>query len=367
MWNNLPLLAAQVSWIEIVLGLVSVPFFVALNGLFVAAEFALVAVRKTRITEMVRQGERRAQSVEYAVLHLDRSIAATQLGITLSSISLGWIGEPAVADLIGPAFASLPFGWRGATTHTVASVIAFTLITFMHVVFGELIPKTMALQRPDGTALRVSRFIIAFMKVSRPLILFMNGTGNIILRWLGFRPATESEMAHSIEELAMLIEDSRESGLLNRTQADVVQRAFELSNKTVRDCLVPRDKMATLDLKATPEEVLEAVRETAHTRMPVHDGHPDNIVGIVNTKDLFHIFSVKGLIILEDALYPPLFMRPDQEVATALKIFRRKHRPMAVVRDDDGRVLGLITLEDVIEELVGDIEDEHDVPAANRP
>jgi putative hemolysin len=363
---NTPLLASEASWIGTSLGLLSVPLLVALNGLFVAAEFALVAVRKTRVEEMMQQRQRGAKTVEYAVVHLDRSIAATQLGITLASIALGWVGEPVVARLLEPAMNFLPLPWGEVATHSVASAIAFTMITFMHVVFGELIPKTVALQKPDSTALWVARPIVVFMKLTRPVILVMNGTGNIFLRWCGFRPATESEMAHSIEELVLLIEDSQESGLLNRTQAEVVRKAFRLSSKRVKDCLVPRDKMAVLELKAPPERVMEVVRETAHTRMPVYEGHLDNIVGIVNTKDLFYIFSLKGLVVLEDALYPPLFLKPEEEVATALEMFRKTRRPMAVVRGDDCRVLGLITLEDVIEEIVGDIEDEHDTPFARK-
>jgi CBS domain containing-hemolysin-like protein len=169
-------------------------------------------------------------------------------------------------------------------------------------------------------------------------------------------------MVHSIDELTLLIEDTEEAGLLDPDQAEFVQNVFRLSNKRVRDCLVPRDKMATLELNSAPEKVLEAVRSGAHTRMPVYSGDLDNIVGIVNTKDLFFLFSLRGVVVLEDALYPSLFLKPDETMANALQLFRRAHRPMAVVRDDAGKVLGLITLEDVLEEIVGDIEDEHDRP-----
>lgn len=352
----------MLSWVWTALGLLSVPLLVALNGLFVAAEFALVAVRRTRVEEMIAQGKSGAKTVEYALINLDRSIAATQLGITLASISLGWIGEPTLARLLEPAFDFLPTDWSGAATHTAASFTAFMLITFMHVVFGELVPKTMALQNPAGAALWIARPIVIFMKFSRPLIFLMNGTGNVILRWCGFRPATGSDMAHSLEELSLLIEDSQESGVLTQTQADLVEKTFRLPSKRVKDYLVPRDKMAALELRTSPDQVLEAVRDTAHTRLPVYEGKLDNIVGIVNTKDLFHLFSLKGLVNLQDALYPPLFLKPSEDVAAALQMFRRAHRPMAVVKDDEGRVLGLITLEDILEEIVGDIEDEHDRP-----
>jgi CBS domain containing-hemolysin-like protein len=356
------LAASDASWVWNPLGLLSIPLLVALNGLFVAAEFALVAVRKTRVEELVRRGQQGARAVEDATANLDRSIAATQLGITLASIALGWVGEPALARLLEPLFGFLPDTWGPVATHSVAVGLAFLSITFLHVVFGELIPKTMALQRPDGTALWVAGPLVVFAKVTRPLIVLMNGTGNGILRLCGFRPASSAELAHSIEELTLLIEDTEEAGILAPAQAEFVRKVFRLSGKRVRDCMVPRDKMAVLELSSQPEVVLESVRRGAYTRMPVYEGNLDNIVGIVNTKDLFYLFSLNGVVILEDALYPPLFLKPDEDAANAFQLFRKTHRPMALVRDAEGEVLGLITLEDVLEEIVGDIEDEHDLP-----
>jgi CBS domain containing-hemolysin-like protein len=332
-----------------------------MNGLFVAAEFALVAVRKTRVEEMVHHGRKGAKGVASAVANLDRSIAATQLGITLASLALGWVGESALAHVFEPMFAFLPSAWMGTAAHSMASVIAFLLITFLHVVFGELIPKTMALQTPDGFALWMAAPLNGFARVGWPLIRAMNGAGNAILRFWGFQPASGRAMVHSIEELSLLIEDTEEAGILGETQAEVVQQAFLLSGKRVRDCMVPRDKMAMLEMTASSDNVLEAVRLGAHTRMPVYKGELDNVVGIVNTKDLFHLFSLRGAVVLEDALYPPRFLKPDDDLAAAMQLFLKAHRPMAVVRAEDGRVLGLITLEDILEEIVGEIEDEHDL------
>lgn len=354
----------DVLWL--VLGILAVPLLVALNGLFVAAEFSLVAIRRTRVEEMVGQGRRGAKVVEEAVNNLDRTIAATQLGITLASIALGWIGEPALARVFLPLFDFLPDPLGDVTTHSIASGIAFMLITFMHVVFGELIPKTMALQRADSTALWVAFPLVLFTRLTRPLVYLMNGTGNLILWLCGFHLATGSDMVHSVEELALLIEDTEEAGVLGAVQAEVVQKVFRLSDKRVVDCMVPRDKMDALELTTPPDKVLEAVRHGAHTRMPVYEGRPDNIVGIVNTKDLFYIFSLKGIVVLEDALYPPIFLKPDEDVAVALGLFRKARRPMALVRDEQDKILGLITLEDVLEEIVGDIEDEHDQPTSRK-
>jgi len=355
---------AEVHWAWTTVSLLCVPALVALNGFFVAAEFALVGVRKTRIEELAQQGVPGAAAVREAVTHLDRYIAATQLGITLASIALGWVGEPALSRLIEPAFAAaLPAAWAGPMAHTAALVAAFSLITFMHVVFGELIPKTLALQSPDRTALRVAAPLVVFARLARPAIATMNGAGNAILRWTGHGPAG-GEAAHSVAELGLLIEQTTEAGGLSHKQAELVRKVFTLSGKCVADCMVPRDKVGAIALATPPAKILEIVRRGAHTRMPVYDGDPDNVVGVVNTKDLFYLFSLKGVVVLEDALYPPLFLRPDDDVGDALELFRRERRPLAVVRGAGDKVVGLITLENVLEEIVGPIEDEHDRPTA---
>lgn len=348
-------------WWLTVLGLLAVVVLVGLNGFFVAAEFALVAVRRTRVEEMVREGRRGSSILADQVNKLDRSIAATQLGITLASLALGWIGEPAVADVLRPVLSFLG-GWSGVAAHSIAIAVAFTLITLLHVVLGELAPKAIALQQPDRIAVAVSLPLEVFIRLTRPLVVAMNGIANAFVRLLGFQGLAGEELIHSVEELALLIEEVEEAGLLTEEQAAYVQNVFHLSRKKVADCLIPLEKMASLDLHAPPEKILEQVRQGAHTRMPVYEGSPDNIVGIVNTKDLFHLFSLKGVVILHDALYDPLFLRPDQPIADALRLFRKAHRPMAIVRAEDGKTMGLITLEDVLEEIVGDIEDEHDRP-----
>lgn len=345
-----------------ILGLLLVPALVLLNGLFVAAEFALVSVRKTRVEEMQHRGVAGANSVLTAVGSLDDSIAATQLGITLASIGLGFVGEPALAHLIRPLFSDLPDRWQWFSSHAFASGTAFFLITYMHVVFGELIPKSVALQIPDRAALWLARPLLLFSFIARPLIRLMNGTGNCLLRLAGFRIAAGEAMVHSVEELLLLIEDTEEAGVLDADQADLLENVFRLSGKRVTDCMVPRDKMVCLELNTPPETVMELVRSEAHTRMPVYEGEIDNIVGVVNSKDLFYLFSLRGVVLLSDALYPALFLKPEETVSNALRLFKKAHRHMALVRDEEGHILGLLTLEDVLEEIVGDIEDEHDRP-----
>ncbi len=351
------------SWFDFI-RLLAVPALVLLNGFFVAAEFALVAVRRTRVETFVREKRRGSKLLQEQITSLDRSIAATQLGITLASLALGWIGEPALARLITPLFYWLGEGWAlTAFVHTIATVVAFLLITIMHVVLGELAPKTLALQRPDQIALRVAWPLEVFIRCTRPLVISMNNLGNWVVKRMGMDPIHGSNLVHSVDELAMIVDEVEEAGLLSEDQATYVVNVFRLASKKVADCMVPVEKMAALDLHMEPEQILEKVREGAHTRMPVYAGHIDNIVGVVNTKDLFHLFSLRNVVILQDAIYAPQFVKPEQLVADALRLFKQTHRPMALVRSEEGKVLGLITLEDILEEIVGDIEDEHDRPS----
>ena len=355
--------ATGTYWIFDALMLLLVPALVLLNALFVAAEFALVSVRKTRVEELVAKNVLGARSVLQVVGKLDDAIAATQLGITLASIGLGFVGEPALARLLDPLFAGLPEGWSLISAHTAATALAFLLITFLHVVFGELIPKTVALQMPDRAALWLASPLLWFSRLTRPAIWAMNGTGNWLLARAGFKGASGESMVHSVEELLLLIEDTEEAGILDEQQADLLENVFELRHKVVSDCMVPRDKMAALEIGTPPDKVMEAVRTGAHTRMPVYEGDPDNVVGIVNTKDLFYLFSLQGVVLLIDALYPPLYLKPDETIANALRLFKKARRPMALVRDEEGTIHGLITLEDILEEIVGELEDEHDHPS----
>jgi CBS domain containing-hemolysin-like protein len=345
-----------------VLGLLSVPALVAVNGFFVAAEFALVAVRKTRVEELVNLGRSGAKSLMDAVENLNRSVAACQLGITVASLALGYVSEPALAHLLYPLFAAMPADWQGPLTRVLSVLLTLGLITYLHVVFGEQTPKIAALQTTEAVALWVARPVNVFARCTSPLIRLMNGTSNWVLRRCGYATEGEEGEVHTVDELRLLVEDTEEAGLLDPDAADMVLNVFALTNKTVGDCLVPLEKVLALDVNTPPEKVLEITRLGAHTRMPVFDGTPDNVVGIVNTKDLFFLFSTSGVVLLEDALYPATFLAPDEPVANAFRLFRKSHRPMAVVRDAAGKVRGLITMEDVLEEIVGDIEDEHDVP-----
>jgi CBS domain containing-hemolysin-like protein len=262
-----------------------------------------------------------------------------------------------------PLFHDLPVPWDVTVTHGIAFGIAFLVLTYLHVVLGEQAPKALALQRPEDVALLVTGPLLAFARSCKPFIIVIRGSSNLVLRALRLPAVGVEKEVHSVDELHMLVEETEEAGIIPSDQADYVRNVFELSTKTAREVMVPRDKVVALSLRASSDEILAACRRTAHTRMPVWDGDPDVIVGIVNTKNLFHLFSVSGFVILMDAMYDPIFIDPELPLARLMRIFKRERRPMAIVRDRDGKFLGIVTLEDVIEEIVGEIEDEHDFPA----
>jgi len=349
--------------IGLLLALFAVPVLVFINGFFVAAEFALVSIRKTRIEEMVNSGVVGASKVQKIIENLDQTIAATQLGITVASIGLGFVGEPAAARILFPLFQWVVPAWKDVTVHGIATLIAFVGVTFIHVVFGELIPKTLALRAPEKASIAVSSTMLLFNSITLPIIKLMNGTALFVIRRMGISVSEVPVIVHSVEELKLLIEDTEEAGILEAEQATFLQNVFQLSSKTVSECMVPREKMAMIELNLPFDQVMELIRDGGHTRMPVFDKEIDNIVGIVNTKDLFYLISAKGVVVLEDALYPVIYFKPNATIAFALKTFKNSHRHMGVVRDEVSQsVLGLITFEDILEEIVGEIEDEHDRP-----
>ena len=348
-----------------VAGLIAFPILVAVNGFFVAAEFALVAVRKTRMEDLHAKGIRGAGAVMAALNRLDRCIAATQLGITLASLGLGFVVERGLAPLLSSMFSLLPSPLDWLAVHSVSATIAFVLITFLHVVLGELFPKTIALQAPDRIALWLTPPLLLFELAMRPFIATMSWAANILFRAFGLRPVPEV-LIHSVEELALLIEDTEEAGIIDADQATLLRNVFLFTNKKVSDCMVPRERMDALSLMTPLPAVLEKVRSSGHTRMPVYEGSIDNIVGIVNTKDLFFLIGVDNVVVLEDALYPAIFLKPDEEAANALRLFKRSKKHLALVRDEDDKILGVVTLEDILEEIIGELEDEQDLPIPPR-
>jgi putative hemolysin len=297
---------------------------------------------------------------------LDDMMAATQIGITMTSLALGWIGEPALANLLTPWFRFLPASWGPVAAHTTATLFAFACITFLHVVAGELAPRTVAIRIPDGVVLTLAVPLLVFERIFRPFIVFTSRAGMTLVRLLGFEPAEHAQHLHSVAELQLLVEDVSEAGKMSAEHAELLKNAFRLPEKKVGAAMVPLKDAIMLEYRMRPDEILSALQGSVHTRFPVYDGERTRVVGIVNAKDLFAIYSTSGLINLEDAMYPTTWAPAERSIADQLKELRRARRQMAVVIDTDGIPVGIITLEDIVEELVGDIEDEHDVTKSGR-
>ena len=342
-------------------GLLVVAVLILTNAYFVATEFALVAVRRTQIQLWVGEGRRGARAAAAAIKNLDDAIAATQLGITLASIGLGFVGEPSIARLIAPVFASVGFGSMVAV-HSAAVVVAFSIITFLHVVAGELAPKALALDRPGQVALWCARPLLIFGRIFRPVLALMNGAGNGLVRLFGVQPTSKDFSVHSAEELSMLVTEARDAGEIRPYAGKILGNVFRMSRTRVRDVMVPREKILAIEKNTDPEMILELLKGSGYTRLPVYDGDLDKIIGILHTKDLFHLYAKERLVVLMDAIRPPVEIRPGLGITDALRQFRRGRMHLAVVRERGGPVEGVCTLEDVLEEIVGEIEDEFDEP-----
>jgi CBS domain containing-hemolysin-like protein len=343
------------------LGLLGVVVLVAINAFFVAIEFALVAVRRTQVDVWVAEGKSGARAIQSAIKHLDDAIAATQLGITLASLGLGWIGEPALAGLIRPTLMAVGVE-STVVVHTLALVLAFSAITFIHVVAGELAPKALALDFPGRVALVCTRPLLVFGRVFRPILVFMNGAGNALVRAFGVKPAGQAQSVHSPAELSLLVSESRAAGAIHPYPGRILGNVFRLGRTRVRDVMVPREGMIAVPSEIDPDDLLDLLRESGFTRLPVYEENLDRIVGILHTKDLFHLYARKRVVVMRDAIRPATQFDPDMLIVDALRRFRSERRHLAIVRTEDGPVLGVCTLEDVLEEIVGEIEDEHDKP-----
>jgi CBS domain containing-hemolysin-like protein len=329
---------------------------VALNAFFVATEFAIVRVRTTRIDELVTKGVRRAAATRKVLGDLNAYLSACQLGITLASLGLGWVGKPAFANLLEPLFGDLGV-WAGVTAYSISVAVAFAIITFLHVVLGELAPKTIAIERPEGTALLVAWPIRVFHVLLYPLIWAMNGLANLSVRALGLAPVTEESLAHSEEELRMILSVSQRSGALPEAHAELLENALDFTERAVRQIMVPRADIVWLDARRSNEENVRVVRESAHTRYPLCEGDVDHVVGILNLKDLF--LQPPGTD-LRGLARTPLFVPEGVSIDRLMRQFQRSRTHLAVVIDEYGGTQGVVSIEDVLEELIGEIQDEFD-------
>ncbi|MBI4639992.1 MAG: HlyC/CorC family transporter, partial [Candidatus Tectomicrobia bacterium] len=275
------------SVLSILLKLLTLTALVLMNAFYVTAEFALVSVRRTKIQQLADEGSVLAHSVLKAISNLDQSIAATQLGITIASLGLGWIGEQTLAHMLQPVLEFLPVYLVGLAAHSIAVTLAFLMITFLHVVLGELIPKSIALGSPDKAALWVAKPMELSVYLFRPFIWVLNGTGNTILNFLGVQPAGTHHLVHSAEELKMLVTASHKGGALDQMERDLLQKVFKFSDLVARQAMVPRIDMICIPSDLPLDELLSFTVKSSHTRFPVYEGNIDTIIGILHIKDLF--------------------------------------------------------------------------------
>lgn len=351
---------APIDWSAIALGLAAVVALVALNAFFVAAEFALVGARRTRLEELAQGGDRKATLALRAVQHLDQYISATQLGITLASLGLGWIGKPALAGLLDWFFALLPDQLAAFTTHAVAVTLAFTIISVLHIILGELVPKALALLYPEGVSLWVVWPLIGFTWLMHVPIVVLNGTANRLLRMVGVEPPSEHHRLHSPDEIRMLVEQSEEGGSLERENARLLAGVFEFSEKSAEEVMTPRTEIVALDAELSVEEAADQVAAAGRSRYPVFTSSLDEIVGVVHAKEILRALRQQPGMSLRRIARPPLFVPGTREVEDVLADMKRLKTHLAVVLDEYGGTAGLVTMEDLLEEIVGDIFDEYD-------
>jgi putative hemolysin len=346
----------EVSLMDVGFRLLAVLALVLTNGFFVAAEFALVTVRKTRIDQLIAEGNRFARPVRRALHNPTNFIAGTQLGITMASLGLGWVGEPAVADIIEPLFSSLPPAISLATAHTIAVAIAFIGITALHIVLGELVPKTIALQHAEQTAMVVVKPAELFQRALSPFIKVLNGSGRAVLNLFGLREPSGHGMVHSEEELKMLVTASQEAGVLEEDEEQMLHRVFHFSEFTAAQMMVPRTEMAAVPADAPLEQVVEVVVRGRHTSLPVYREEVDDVIGIMLVTDLVRTLAVRpstfsAAAIAREALTVPETMKADE----LLRQMRRHRTHQAIVIDEYGGTAGLVTFERVMERIVGQL------------
>ncbi|MGH7718200.1 MAG: hemolysin family protein [Gemmatimonadaceae bacterium] len=345
------------------LRLILVMVLVLANAFFVAAEFALVGARRSRIDEMAARGDRSAKVIQQTLDHLDRYISGTQLGITLSSLALGWIGKSALASLIDRVLALFGVDVPPAVTHTVAgATTAFLVITFLHIVIGELAPKSVALWNPEGVSRWVVRPLRWFSIVMTPFIFILNGTANGLLRLFGLRPMGEAARVHSPEELRLLVIQTGEQGGLGETERVMMAGIFDFRNKKARDVMHPRTEIVALPITATEDELWKVIRRERYSRYPVYGESLDDVVGVFLAKDLW-LYDGDQPFELRQFVREALFLPDTRPAIRVFDDLRRTRAHMAIVLDEYGGTAGVLTFEDVIEEVVGDIADEYDIAA----
>lgn len=334
-------------------------FFVFLNGFFVAAEFAIVKVRSSQLELKAQEGNRFAILSKSIVSHLDAYLAATQLGITIASLALGWIGEPVVSKMILTIIEWLGLSISPSLAHNIALPLAFVIITILHIVFGELAPKSIAIQRSEQTTMVIAYPLRAFYWICRPFIWILNGFANFIIRLLGMHAISETE-SYSSDELKYLVDQVKGNGDIEDTNFDIIRNAFDFSERTAKQVMVPRTQVLAIDVNDYDENTLETVIEDGFSRIPCYEDNIDNVIGIVHLKDILKKMREHGIVDIRSIVRPVSFVPETKRIGQLLKEFQLKHQQIAMVLNEYGGVEGIITMEDILEELVGEIQDEYD-------
>lgn len=334
-------------------------FLVLLNGFFVAAEFAIVKVRSSQLELKAQTGESVAILAKNIVSHLDGYLAATQLGITIASLGLGWIGEPVVAKMIIRLMDSVGIVIRPELAHNIALPVAFTFITILHIVFGELAPKSIAIQRPETTTFFVAYPLRFFFFVFRPFIWILNGIANITLKLLGINPVSGIE-AHTSDELQYLVRQGRESGEIDAAEYNIIKNAFQFSEQMAKQIMVPRTDVVAIDLNDFNDSTLEKVISEGYSRIPCYEDNMDHIAGVVYLKDILMTLRKSKTLNIRDIIRTILIVPETKRIDQLLSEFQSKRQQIAVVVNEYGGTEGIITMEDILEELVGEIQDEYD-------
>ncbi len=335
------------------LELLAVGVLILLNGFFVAAEYGLVTARRTRIIELQHEGNRRARDVLRITADPPRFISAMQLAVTLTSLAIGALGEQVLANAFETWFATV-----------LAVALAYLILTYLHVVIGELVPKGIALGHKEGTALAVAQPVRVFFVVFRPLIWVLQRSTEAVLRALGLKPPGAEDDPLSEAELRLVVSQSTQHGEIEQQEQEMLYKVFDFADKEAADVMVPRPEVVALSIDLPPEQALEAVMDAPYTRYPVYRGTLDDIVGVLHVRDLFHALRDRGMaeVKIEDIVRPAYIVPETKDLAALLTEFRRTNQHMAIVVDEYGEMEGIVTLEDLLEEIVGEIEDEFDLP-----
>ncbi|MCG7345612.1 hemolysin family protein [Sporosarcina sp. ACRSL] len=347
---------------EIAIRLAAFAALIALTAFFVASEFAIVKVRTTRINQLVAEGNRRAITAKKVVSNLDEYLSACQLGITITALGLGMLGEPTVKLLMQPVFAQLEITPSAATI--LSFIIAYIVVTFLHVVVGELAPKTIAIQKAEAITLAAAKPLIFFYVIMYPVIKGMNGSARFIIRLFGFKSVSESEVAHSEDELRLILTDSLKGGEINQAEYKFVNKIFEFDDRLAKEIMVPRTEMMTIEKDVTLREMFELMGVEQFTRYPVTDGDKDHVIGLVNMKNLLTAFikdPTTGDQPVSEYMQPIIRVIETMPIGDLLLKIQRERIHMAVLMDEYGGTAGLVTIEDILEEIVGEIQDEFDI------